>query len=124
MQELRSKGWTVVKETISKEKALAYADEGYKWLESWDLGYKRNDPSTRKAANLPWHIRGGLYARYGIAHEQWVWDLKAEPSLIDKFAQIWGTDKLLVSYGKSSSSPIHLIIDCIWYTNKFHLQTG
>ncbi len=63
MNELRTKGWAVVPEAIAKEKALGYADEGYKWLESWGLGYKRSDPSTRKSSNLPWHIRGGLYAR-------------------------------------------------------------
>ena len=39
-------------------------------------------------------------SRYGITHEQFVWDLKSEPGLIDKFAQLWKTQELLVSYGK------------------------
>jgi hypothetical protein len=63
MTELRTKGWTVVPNALSKEKASSYADEGYKWLESWELGYDHKDESTRKTANLPWHIRGGLYAQ-------------------------------------------------------------
>lgn len=37
--------------------------------------------------------------RHGIAHEQFVWDLKSEPGIIDKFARIWGTDELMVSFG-------------------------
>jgi hypothetical protein len=63
MTELDAQGWTVVPEAIPKAKALAYAEKGHEWLESWELGYDRNDTSTHKAANLPWHIRGGLYAR-------------------------------------------------------------
>ncbi|GAD97196.1 hypothetical protein ANI_1_2256104 [Paecilomyces variotii No. 5] len=98
MKELRTKGWTVVPETISREKALKYADSAYSWLESWGYGYDRKDPSTRKAANLPFTHRSGIFSRYGIAHEQFVWDLKSEPQLVEKFAQIWGTEKLLVSY--------------------------
>lgn len=63
LQDFHAKGWTVVREAIPKENALAYADKGYEWLESWKLGFDRNDPSTRKTENLPWHIRGGLYVR-------------------------------------------------------------
>ena len=63
MHNLRSKGWTLVPKTIPREKALAYAEKGHEWLESWGRGYDRNDPSTRKTENLPFFIRGGLYAR-------------------------------------------------------------
>ena len=42
---------------------------------------------------------GGLTNRYGVAHEQWMWDLKSEPAIVDVFAQIWGTDELLASFG-------------------------
>ena len=38
-------------------------------------------------------------SRYGIGHEQFVWDLRSEPGLIDKFEEVWGTRELLVSYG-------------------------
>jgi hypothetical protein len=61
--ELHTKGWTVVPQTIAREKALAYAEKAYQWLESWNLGYVRKDPSTRNAAHLPFHTRGGLYNR-------------------------------------------------------------
>ncbi|VUC26861.1 unnamed protein product [Clonostachys rosea] len=98
MKELHTKGWTIVRGAVPKERAAYYTDKSYEWLESWGLGFQRSDPSTRKEANVPWYIRGGLYARYGIAHEQFVWDLKSEPGLVDKFAQIWGTDELVVSY--------------------------
>ena len=59
--ELHTKGWTVVRGALPRDRALAYADKGYEWLESWNLGFDRKDPSTRKTANLPWHTRVGLY---------------------------------------------------------------
>ena len=66
LKEFAAKGWTVIREAIPKDKALAYAEKGYEWLESWDgLGFDRNDPSTRDAAHLSWSSRGGLYNRYG-----------------------------------------------------------
>ena len=97
----------------------------YSWLEGWSLGYDRNDASTRQAAKLPYTHQAGIFARYGIAHEQFVWDLKSEPALIDKFAQIWGTDELLVSYGKYSfSQSFHGITQPAMYTisSTTHLQ--
>jgi hypothetical protein len=48
--------------------------------------------------------RGGLYNRHGSGHEQFVWDIRAEPALIDVFAQIWGTDELVVSFGMSCAA--------------------
>ncbi|EPE02151.1 phytanoyl- dioxygenase [Ophiostoma piceae UAMH 11346] len=96
--DLKTKGWTVVPGVLSPEKAAHYAGKGYEWLESWGLGFDRSDPSTRKVENLPYCTRGGLYNRYGLAHEQFIWDLKSEPSLIEKFAQVWGTEELLVSF--------------------------
>ncbi|ETS76807.1 hypothetical protein PFICI_12194 [Pestalotiopsis fici W106-1] len=98
INELRTRGWTVVPKAIPKERALHYANEAYNWLESWNQGYSRHDSSTRTAKHLPYTHRAGIFARYGIAHEQFVWDLKSEPGLVEKFEQIWGTKELLVSY--------------------------
>lgn len=37
---------------------------------------------------------------YSIAHEQWAWDIRQEPAVIDVFAKVWGTNELLVSFGE------------------------
>ena len=42
--------------------------------------------------------RGGLINRYGVGHEQFVWDIRGEAGVVDAFAKIWGTDELLVSF--------------------------
>lgn len=46
---------------------------------------------------------GGLTNRYGVAHEQWMWDLKSEPAIVDVFSDIWGTNELLASFGGSAT---------------------
>lgn len=45
--------------------------------------------------------RGGLYSAYSVAHAQFMWDAKTEPGVVKIFEEIWGTDKLTVSFGKS-----------------------
>lgn len=42
--------------------------------------------------------RGGMYHGYSVSHEKFVWDVRTEPLVVDAFAKIWGTDKLLVSF--------------------------
>ncbi|KAJ7593464.1 hypothetical protein C8J56DRAFT_931149 [Mycena floridula] len=90
-------GFAVVP-AITAEKAATYVDAAHSWLESFNLGYKRDDPATWKVENIPSAFKGGLFVGYGVPHEQFLWDIRQEPGVIDTFARIWGTDKLLVSF--------------------------
>jgi hypothetical protein len=104
---------------LSRQKSLNYADKAYQWVESFGLGFDRNDPASHTADKLHYFVKGasqdpvgtklslilpigGLTNRYGVAHEQWMWDLKSEPAIVDIFAQIWGTNELLASFGTRS----------------------
>lgn len=98
MRQLRDQGWCVVKGAVPRDRADHYRDEAYKWVEGWGLGYDRNDHSTRLTKNMPWSVRGGLYARYGVAHEQFIWDIKQEPGVVSTFEQIWNTEEIVASY--------------------------
>jgi hypothetical protein len=60
------------------------------------LWYLKHD--SQHGADVP--IRGGLFHRFGVAHEQFAWDIRSEPAVIDVFANIWGTEELLVSFGE------------------------
>lgn len=60
-------------------------------------------PASVSGTNTDETFRGGLYSAYSIAHAQWMWDAKTEPGVTSIFEQIWGTDKLTVSFGKCSS---------------------
>ncbi|WVQ77343.1 hypothetical protein IAR50_007027 [Cryptococcus sp. DSM 104548] len=107
LQELENQGscqYTVVKNVLSIEKAAEYKDRLLQWLEDFKLGFLRDDPETWKWNCLPESWKGGLYTKYGIGHEQFAWDLRTEDALIDVFAQIWGTDELLVSFDGSNIS--------------------
>ncbi|WWC71969.1 uncharacterized protein I206_105928 [Kwoniella pini CBS 10737] len=96
--ELDKKGYTVVRNVLSKEKSSSYVDKAFDWLEGFDKGFKRDDRSTWKPESLPAFSRGGLFNRHGAAHEQWAWDIRSEQNIIDVFAKIWDTDELLVSF--------------------------
>ncbi|KAL7420497.1 hypothetical protein Q5752_004447 [Cryptotrichosporon argae] len=102
--QLDTEGYTVVKNVLSRERAQHYVDEIYAWLESFGRGFKGDDRSTWHVDQLPTFSRGGLFHRYGAGHEQFAWDIRAEPALIDVFARIWGTDELLVSFDSVNCS--------------------
>jgi len=53
----------VVKGAVSREKAAEYAKKGEDWLEGFNFGYKRDDPSTWDVKKLPQHRHGGLYSQ-------------------------------------------------------------
>lgn len=94
---------TKVKARLKADLALAFAraadhQAGHDWLESFGLGYKRDDPSTFKMENVPAFHKGGLYNNFGVGQEQFAWDVRQEKGVIDAFAKIWGTDELLVSF--------------------------
>ncbi|WVN90799.1 uncharacterized protein L203_106042 [Cryptococcus depauperatus CBS 7841] len=98
LQELETKGYTVVKGAIPPQRAKDYEDRVYKWLESFNKGFSKNDKDTWRVANLPAFDRCGVFNRHGVHHEQFVWDIRAEPGVIEAFAKIWGTEELLVSF--------------------------
>ncbi|KAI9637511.1 uncharacterized protein MKK02DRAFT_23915 [Dioszegia hungarica] len=110
--DLDSKGYTVVKGAIPAERAAEYVQRMYGWLESFNLGFKGNDPSTWHIDRVPYFNRGGIYTRNGAGHEQFAWDIRGEPGVINAFAKIWGTDELLVSFGESCYGTM-LIADAV-----------
>lgn len=48
--------------------------------------------------HLPSFEKGGLYHRYAVGHEQFAWDIRTEPGVVDVFANIWGTPELTCSF--------------------------
>ncbi|ORX40001.1 hypothetical protein BD324DRAFT_679068 [Kockovaella imperatae] len=105
--QLKREGWCVVKGVLSTGKAKQYEDGAYEFLESFDLGFDRHDRSTWVAERMPYFYKGGLIYAYGSGHEQFVWDVKQDPAVVNVFAEIWGTDELVVSYdGFNFSLPL------------------
>ncbi|RAH84248.1 hypothetical protein BO86DRAFT_307100 [Aspergillus japonicus CBS 114.51] len=91
-------GYVVLKGVIPREKAAYYRQKELDWLQSFNLGLDLNDPTTWTAEHLPQSFKAGMYLNYCAAHERYVWEARQEPAILDAFAQIWGTEELLVSF--------------------------
>ncbi|KAF2087330.1 hypothetical protein K490DRAFT_56946 [Saccharata proteae CBS 121410] len=91
-------GFAVVKGAVPAERCTHYIDSMYSWLEKFPYGFKRSDTSTWTADHLPANIKGGMYHGYSVQHEKFVWEARLEPGVLDAFALLWGTDKLIASF--------------------------
>ncbi|GAA5870749.1 hypothetical protein JCM16303_001575 [Sporobolomyces ruberrimus] len=94
--DLHKDGYAVVKGAIPRARALEYRSRAFDWLESWNRGFKRDDPSTFGDECLPVNRRQ-MYFHYGLAQEQWVWDIRCEEGVKGAFEKLWGTEKLVSS---------------------------
>jgi len=91
-------GYAVVKGTVEKQKALAYAEEIKEWLEGFGLGYKRDDPSTNREECLPIIHQKGLLQAYGATHESFTWAVRSEPGVISAFETLYQDPDLICSF--------------------------
>ena len=95
---MEKNGVAVIKGAIPRDRAIAYQQKAYGWLQSFDTALDFNDPSTWVKENLPVQSKINTFHSYGVAHEKFMWDARMEDGVLDTFAQIWGTDKLLASF--------------------------
>ncbi|KAI0485014.1 phytanoyl-CoA dioxygenase [Xylariaceae sp. FL0804] len=91
-------GYAVVKGAIPRERAEKYADQMYSLLESFNLGYDRNDPSTVHPDKLPFITEKGMMLNYGSAHEDFVWAIRSEPGVYGAFEKAYNTEDIIVSF--------------------------
>ncbi|KAL4976871.1 hypothetical protein BDW66DRAFT_150629 [Aspergillus desertorum] len=96
--DLARDGFAIVKGAIPRERALKYADEMHSWLEGFNLGYDRNDPSTVHKDRLPLINEKGMCMHYGVAHEKFVWDVRSEPGVVEAFEKVYNDRDLIVSF--------------------------
>ena len=57
-KELDEKGYCVVKNVISREKASESISKFWDWFEHFETGIDRNDPKTWKSSKLPFNLHG------------------------------------------------------------------
>lgn len=62
------------------------------------LGYKRDDPSTVSKATLPVINEKGMCMHYCVGHEDFVWNVRSEPGVIDAFEKVYDDKDLIVSF--------------------------
>ncbi|KAJ5370513.1 uncharacterized protein N7496_006605 [Penicillium cataractarum] len=101
-------GYAIIKGVISKDRAEYYRQQQFKWLKSFGLGFDENDEATWDNDHLPVAFKGGMYLAYSAAHEKFMWEGRLEPAVQKVFADIWGTDELLVSFDGFNMTPPRL----------------
>ncbi|KAK0102120.1 hypothetical protein ONS96_006084 [Cadophora gregata f. sp. sojae] len=96
--DLVRNGYAVVKGAVPRDRADGYGRAFYDFLESFNLGFDRNDSSTIKRANLPVINEKGMVLDYAAPHENFVWQIRSEPGVIETFEKVHGTQDLIVSF--------------------------
>ena len=69
-------GFCVVPGVVSPDVCDEFCASAYGWLEGFPYGFKRDDRSTWTAEHMPFGFTGGLYNRYAVAHEDWMWRVR------------------------------------------------
>jgi len=85
---------------LSKEEQIKCVQGYYDYAEKLGTGIKRNDPTTMTSKSLPPSVSGGIDCNIPVAHKQFVWDVRLNKNVINVFAEMYGTDKLLSSFDR------------------------
>ncbi|KAK7518406.1 uncharacterized protein IWZ02DRAFT_492165 [Phyllosticta citriasiana] len=96
--DLSRDGFAIVKGVIPRERADKIADQMFSWLESFNLGFDRNDLSTVHHTKLPVITEKGMCLNYAVTHEDWAWAVRTEPGVISTFEKVYDTPDLIVSF--------------------------
>lgn len=71
-----TKGYTVVKGAIPRERAIGYREKAMDWFSKFDFRLDLNDKSTWTEEHLPVMMNGGMVMNYCGPHERWVWEAR------------------------------------------------
>ncbi|EMC99729.1 hypothetical protein BAUCODRAFT_348165 [Baudoinia panamericana UAMH 10762] len=106
LADLEENGYVVIPNVIPQSSCDTFQELALQ-LESFH-GFKRDDITTWTDEHLPFGVKGGLYNRYSVNHEAFVWKIRTEPGIIKIFEQIWRTDDLIASFdGINVTLPIN-----------------
>lgn len=59
---------------------------------------RRDNPRTYASLFDLSPCHGGLFQHFSWGHQQYVWDVRQNPKIIEPFANLWGTDDLRTSF--------------------------
>ncbi|KAK1983945.1 phytanoyl-CoA dioxygenase [Colletotrichum cereale] len=98
-EDFEKNGFAVIPSVLSRDKAAQYQKQAFAWLASFDNpALDLANPATWTPENLPFISGINTFNHYGVVHEKFMWDIRQEPGVIDAFAKVWDTDKLIVSF--------------------------
>ena len=94
-KDLNEKGYTIVKNILSKEEIEFCVDEFKKWkstIDNHDTIHQSIDPH-------------GIYKHHRVGHTKYAWFIRTHPKVQEIFKYIWKTDELVVSFDGSCYIP-------------------
>lgn len=97
LDDLDKKGYCVIPNIYTPDECSKTISSIWNFLENMGTSIKRDKYETWGNKRWPFNDRG-LIQHYRVGHEDFVWDARCHPKVIDAFAQIWKTEKLLVSF--------------------------
>src|SRR4051812_2297428 len=86
-----AEGYVVIKNVIPRDRAVAYQQSAFDWLQSFGTELDINNPATWIKKNLPVHSDINAFSNYSVMHEKFVWDARQEPGVLNAFSELWGT---------------------------------
>lgn len=110
LSTLERDGYVVIPAIIPPSSCTSFITQAWSWLESFPNNhFSHTDPTTWTADHLPYGQARGLYNRYSVNHENFVWKIRTEPGILEIFAQIWSVQPkdLIASFdGINVSLPV------------------
>tara|TARA_Y100000816_G_scaffold249376_1_gene198920 strand:- start:102 stop:986 length:885 start_codon:yes stop_codon:yes gene_type:complete len=116
IEELKSKGYTVVKNIINDIEIQEYEKEFNNWLNSNPDIYKLHDV-----------IEGyGIFKFYNVGHQRFAWLLRTNQKIQEVFKKIWNCDELVTSFdGCGLFKADKLYIDRYWtHSDQSYFKKG
>ena len=98
LEFLDQQGYVVFAEALSARQAHTALHKIWDYLEQLGTGINRDDPTTWDNDRWPTAVHGGILPSHGIGHSDAQWYIRDVGQVQQCFAQVWGTDELLVSF--------------------------
>ena len=88
IKELKTKGYTIVKNIINSKEILEYEKEFTKWLD--------NNPNIYTLHELIHN--SGIFKFFNVGHQRFAWLLRTNQKIQEVFKEIWGCEELVTSF--------------------------
>ncbi len=96
LSELSEHGYTVVKSVLTDTKCSEYTNNIWNFLKKGCDNIDKNDKGTWKYKYWPQNKYGNFV--YYIGHEQFMWNIRSNPKILEIFKEIHNTDELKTSF--------------------------
>lgn len=95
--QLENNGYLVIPNILTHQECDEAINQIWIWLESLGTGIDRNNSQTWTAKYWP-PSRHGIIHKIPVGQQEFAWNIRSHPNVINVFKNIWNTDELLSSF--------------------------